>query len=191
VIARLGAWLYAARSWTAVPFVIALLIAARPSPPLLAIGLIVVACGEALRVAGLRYLAPSARSGRLHADALATGGPYRFVRNPVYLGNVLLVAGFILSAGIGRPAFLAVAAAALAIQYSGIIASEEAFLSARFPEAFARYRARVPCLVPLRAPYGDKSPPLRGAREVLRAEYRTLHTLALLLALIAFKGLIT
>jgi protein-S-isoprenylcysteine O-methyltransferase Ste14 len=190
----LGAALYRARSWTAVPFAIALLAVARPSAPLLAWGALLVLCGEALRVSGLRHLDATARGGRLHADALATGGPFRFVRNPIYLGNVLLVAGFLVAGGVAHPAFLACAAAALAIQYGAIIAAEEAFLARRFPEAFARYRARVPRLVPRllprRAPYAPATTPRRATRDVLRAEFRTLHTLALLFILIGFRNLL-
>ncbi len=186
----LGSALYRVRSWTAVPFVIALLAVARPSAALLVWGALLVLCGEALRVCGLRHLGATARGGRLHADALATGGPFRFVRNPIYLGNVLLVAGFLVAGGVAHPAFLACAAAALAIQYGAIIATEEAFLARRFPEAFARYRARVPRLLPRRAPYGPATAPRRATRDVLRAEFRTLHTLALLLTLIGFRNLL-
>ncbi len=189
-----GAALYRARSWTAVPFAVALVALARPSGPLLAAGALLALCGEALRVSGLRHLGATARGGRLHADALATGGPFRFVRNPIYLGNVLLVAGLLVAGGVADPAFLACAAAALAIQYGAIIAAEEAFLARRFPEAFAGYRARVPRLVPRLgargAPYAPTTAPRRSTRDVLRAEFRTLHTLALLFVLIGFGRLL-
>lgn len=187
---RLGAWLYRSRSWTPIPLVIAVLLLARPSPALLVLGALLLLCGEGIRIAGLRYLDATARSGRLHAEALATGGPYRFVRNPVYIGNAVLVAGFLVAAGIRQPLVWALAAVALTIQYGVLIGSEEAFLAGRFPDAFSRYRARVPRLLPRRAPYDAASPPRRGALEVVRAEFRTLHTLVLLYALIAFKGLV-
>jgi hypothetical protein len=91
---------------------------------------------------------------------------------------------------VAHPAFLACAAAGLALQYGAIIASEEAFLVRRFPETFARYRARVPRLLPWRAPYDAATPARRPTRDVLRSEFRTLHTLALLFALLGFKSLI-
>ena len=190
MIRRLGGILFRLRSWTAIPLLVAFVILARPSAAHVAAALPILALGEALRFAGLRYLDASARGTRLRAEALCTGGPYRFVRHPLYAGTFLHVAGMFVAGGIESLPFVAIAAGCVALQYGAIIASEEAFLAARFPEEFDRYRASVPRLLPCRAPYRAPTPPRRTLREVLRAEYRTLHSLALLMAFVVFKAIL-
>jgi protein-S-isoprenylcysteine O-methyltransferase Ste14 len=76
---------------------------------------------------------------------LTQTGPYAFTRNPLYLGSILLAAGFAV-------ALLSwVVAAALAVMftviYVPVIASEERFLRATFP-GFDAYCQRVPRLLP-------------------------------------------
>jgi len=76
---------------------------------------------------------------------LTTTGPYAHVRNPLYLGSILIAAGFAValeSWAVGLA--LAVMFAAI---YIPVIASEERFLRATFPE-FDDYCSRVPRLIP-------------------------------------------
>jgi hypothetical protein len=80
---------------------------------------------------------------------LTTTGPYAHVRNPLYLGSILIAAGFAValeSWAVG----LALAVMFIAI-YVPVIASEERFLRATFPE-FSDYCARVPRLLPRLSP---------------------------------------
>ncbi|MFN0150752.1 MAG: methyltransferase family protein [bacterium] len=190
MIERVGRLLFRLRSWTAVPLVLAFLVLARPRPTLIAAAIPVLLLGEALRIASLRYLGASARGMKLRADALATGGPYRYLRHPIYVGNALLVAGILLAGGAAHPVFVAVVACAVALQYGFIAASEDSFLAETFPEEFARYRLAVRRFVPLRAPYAWPSAARRSLGEVLRAEFRTLHTIALLLVFVVFKSVL-
>jgi protein-S-isoprenylcysteine O-methyltransferase Ste14 len=76
---------------------------------------------------------------------LTTTGPYAWVRNPLYLGSILIAAGFavaLLSWAVG----LALTIMFVAI-YVPVIASEERFLRATFP-GFDAYCRRVPRLIP-------------------------------------------
>lgn len=76
---------------------------------------------------------------------LTTTGPYAHVRNPLYLGSILIAAGFAValeSWAVG----IALAVMFVAI-YVPVIVSEERFLRATFP-AFAEYCSRVPRLIP-------------------------------------------
>lgn len=73
--------------------------------------------------------------------ALASHGVYRFSRNPVYLGDVLLLAGFALWFGIGWLLIAALVSMPLATRL--VIRHEEAYLAARFPDEWAAYSARV------------------------------------------------
>ena len=76
------------------------------------------------------------------ADHLVTHGPFAFTRNPIYLGNTLLVFGLGL---LFLNAWL-IAAALLAAFATDRLAArrEEAHLAARFGAPFEAYRARVP-----------------------------------------------
>lgn len=73
--------------------------------------------------------------------ALLERGPFRHSRNPIYLGFLLVAAGFALRVG-DLWCWLAVAAS-FAVLEKRVIAREEAYLAARFGEAYAGYRARV------------------------------------------------
>lgn len=77
----------------------------------------------------------------LASNALVTRGPFRFSRNPIYLGDFLVLAGIGLWLGIGWLVLAAVAAFP-AITRS-VIVYEEAYLAERFPDEWAAYAARV------------------------------------------------
>jgi hypothetical protein len=76
---------------------------------------------------------------------LAVTGPYAHTRNPLYLGSMLIAAGFA-GALLSWPLAL-VLASGFAVIYVPVIASEERFLRATFP-AFDAYCRRVPRLIP-------------------------------------------
>lgn len=76
---------------------------------------------------------------------LTTTGPYSWVRNPLYLGSILIAAGFAVAL-LSWPVGLALTVMFVAI-YAPVIASEERFLRAKFP-GFDAYCSRVPRLVP-------------------------------------------
>jgi protein-S-isoprenylcysteine O-methyltransferase Ste14 len=76
---------------------------------------------------------------------LTMTGPYAHVRNPLYLGSILIAAGF--AVALMSAAFAAVLVAFFLLIYVPVIASEEAFLRDTFLE-FEWYCARVPRLIP-------------------------------------------
>jgi protein-S-isoprenylcysteine O-methyltransferase Ste14 len=85
---------------------------------------------------------------------LAVTGPYAYTRNPLYLGSMLIAAGF--AVALGSWAVGAVLAAGFAVIYIPTIASEERFLRATFAE-FDEYCRRVPRLIPRLGPIPMKS----------------------------------
>jgi protein-S-isoprenylcysteine O-methyltransferase Ste14 len=78
------------------------------------------------------------------ARGLVTTGPYRFVRHPVYLGELGAAAGLVLAAP--TPWNVGVVVAFLAAQAVRMRLEEQA-LAAEFPE-YAAYAAQTPRLVP-------------------------------------------
>jgi len=60
-----------------------------------AIAALICMTAAGLRTWGTAYLNPEVMvDGRLHTSRLVADGPYRHVRNPLYLGNIVLAIGF-------------------------------------------------------------------------------------------------
>lgn len=111
------------------------------------LGAALVASGIALSVWARVHLAGNwSGTVTLKQDhSLTRDGPYRFVRHPIYTGILTGVLGSAIAEGDGR-GMLALALIAAAFLHK--IAIEERFLTAQFGDAYARYRAEVPALLP-------------------------------------------
>jgi protein-S-isoprenylcysteine O-methyltransferase Ste14 len=68
-------------------------------------------------------------------------GPYRFTRNPIYLGMVLGLIGLAIAFN-SLWLLMTLVPFALVIHY-GVITREEAYLERKFRDVYRRYRARV------------------------------------------------
>lgn len=75
------------------------------------------------------------------ASALVTGGPYRFSRNPIYLGDLIILFGWGISLGALSP--LLIAPLFVPVINARFIKGEEAMLRREFPDAFAEWSATV------------------------------------------------
>jgi protein-S-isoprenylcysteine O-methyltransferase Ste14 len=112
---------------------------AQPTWESWAIGAVLVAAGLGIRAAA---------SGHVRKDAiLTTTGPYAYVRHPLYLGSLVMAAGFLIAA---RSLWLAAAMGALFFFiYLPVMRQEESYLRANFP-AYDEYARAVPGLLPWR-----------------------------------------
>jgi hypothetical protein len=109
---------------------------------------VAIACSMALVLPGLvlrGYAAGTVKKNR----ELTTTGPYAYTRNPLYLGSMLIAAGFALAL-LSWPLALLLVAGFAAI-YVPVIAAEERYLRATFP-GFDAYVRRVPRLIPRLTP---------------------------------------
>lgn len=108
------------------------------------------ATGTVLRVWGAAYLgSATVQSQEMQARAVVAAGPYRHVRNPLYLGSLL----FALAMAVLMPPTGAIfAMVAFGVQFSRLILREEDFLTAQQGEAYLAYKKLVPRLVPSLAP---------------------------------------
>ena len=105
---------------------------------------------------------------------LATGGPYAYTRNPLYIGTLLVAAGLVIAAR--SPGLGALFAAVFAFVYLPVIQNEEQHLRKIFPE-YAAYAERVPALIP-RIPAipgidpGNNPNPFRGSLYLKNQEFQ-------------------
>jgi protein-S-isoprenylcysteine O-methyltransferase Ste14 len=172
-----GAW---AARWR-VPLGLALsliyLALAQPTPPLLVAGGALALLGLALRAWAAGYLEKGA--------SLATGGPYAFTRNPLYLGSTLIGLGFALA---GNSLVMAAAfAALLVLVYRPVIRREEQFLSQKFGQVYRAYAARVPLLVPRLRRAASSGERFRWERYRKNREYEAALGYAAGIGLLALK----
>ncbi len=72
---------------------------------------------------------------------IVTGGPFRFTRNPLYLGGLGLYVGLTLA--MNSLWLLLFAAPMIAVLRWGIIAQEERYLETKFGSIYLDYKARV------------------------------------------------
>jgi protein-S-isoprenylcysteine O-methyltransferase Ste14 len=94
----------------------------------------------------------------LHLDRLVADGPYRYFRNPLYLGSVLI--GIAMGTLASRVGFFVLAAGMILFTLR-LIFREEANLLRSQGEDYQRYRAAVPRLIPSpwpRVPPGEAKP---------------------------------
>ena len=186
---NIRAWMFRYRSYTPLPFLLAMVVFARPSLVSLCAGFAVVVLGEAIRFWGVSIAGSETRTtGTVGGTYLITTGPFAYVRNPLYVGNMLLYAGVGIMSMALFPWLLLVAVLWFVIQYTLIVLQEEEYLAGHFGEAYAEYRRSVHRFLPRVAPYRDASPaPKRvSVAEGLASERRTLQAIGLVtLVLIA------
>lgn len=104
-----------------------------------ALGILTALAGQTIRIAtiGLKYIIRGGRKRKVYAEDLVTGGIFAHCRNPLYVGNILIVLGLTIIANslpfylVGIPAFLFI--------YYAIVRAEEAFLTEKFGEAYLAY----------------------------------------------------
>jgi protein-S-isoprenylcysteine O-methyltransferase Ste14 len=149
---------------------------ARPSKASLIAGSLILIPGLVLR--GLA-------SGHVQKDKqLTTSGPYAYTRNPLYLGSMILAAGFAVAArswwivGIMSLMFAAI--------YVPVISGEERYLRQTFPE-YEDYARRVPRMWPRLSPYCHQQSVYSSARFWKHREYNATIGCAALMAILVIK----
>ena len=147
---RLGGWLFRHRTSLPLPFAAAILLLrvglAPSSTALLAAGIVVTMLGELLRLWGVHHIGAISRTRTDRLGPLVDSGPFARLRNPLYVGNILLWVGFALAARLVWLAPLIVIL--LGLEYHAIVRWEEHLLESRLGNAYLAYAARVPRWLP-------------------------------------------
>jgi protein-S-isoprenylcysteine O-methyltransferase Ste14 len=140
--------------------------------------------GLAIRIATVGFV-PGRTSGRntreQRADVLNTTGLYSVVRNPLYLGNLVIFAGYVLTVKVWWLGFLALLV--FSLYYERIIYTEEAFLRRRFGAVYEKWAARTPAIIPN---FGLWRPPSLdfSLRTAVRREYVTAYAVVAIMTLL-------
>ncbi|HEX5227390.1 MAG TPA: isoprenylcysteine carboxylmethyltransferase family protein [Bryobacteraceae bacterium] len=148
----------------------------RPDAQSLAWGLPVSVLGLALRAWATGHVEKNMR--------LAQSGPYAYVRNPLYLGTLIVAAGFAIAS---RQWGLAILFAIVFLFiYLPAIELEEQHLRKLFPE-FAAYAERVPALFPTLRPQ-NRPEHFRWSLYVRNREYQALLGFLIGAAFLIFRA---
>lgn len=109
-------------------------------------GALVAAIGMVLRVWGAAYLGYSTvHHEEMQGGAVMAAGPFRYMRNPLYLGGWFMMLAICL---LMAPSGALFAMVLVTIFYVRLILGEEAFLAAKLGEPYKEYLRTVPRLVP-------------------------------------------
>jgi len=130
-----------ALDWLLPAYVLTVLL---PLTARLVVGVLLLAASAALAVPAIWAF----RTAGTHVEpwkassALVTDGIFRFVRNPMYVGLILLLAG--LSVLLASDWMLVMTVVQVPVLHFGVVKREERYLAAKFGDAYRRYRDAVP-----------------------------------------------
>lgn len=149
---------------------------AKPTWICLATGTVLAAVGVLVRAAA---------SGHVDKNRILTmSGPYAYVRNPLYLGSIIIGIGFAIAA---RDLWVVIAILLLfLVIYVPVIRSEEAFLRGQFQE-YDAYAQRVPSLLPRTLLFRQMTHGFSRERYLRHCEYNSLLGAAAVIAALVAK----
>lgn len=175
----LGKFFFQYRSYTPLPFLIPMLLFARPTVSTLAIGVIFVLIGEFFRFWGVSYAGSETRTtSKPGASKLVTQGPFAYVRNPLYIGNILMYFGISVMSNSLVPFLQILSIVYFSFQYFFIIREEEAELKDIFGEKYLHYFEHVNRFLPKFSAYDEtkRSKLSRDVKAAYVSEKRTFQS---------------
>jgi protein-S-isoprenylcysteine O-methyltransferase Ste14 len=184
----MGELLFKIRGYTPIPFFLVSVIYQEPQQGLIILGVLLVLGGELLRIWGVSYAGGATRTRKVGAPVLVSDGPYAYLRNPLYLGNILMYSGVVLAFGGWLPHLLFLVILYFSLQYSLIVKFEEKKLSELFGEEYTKYIGSVPRFIPRLSPYPgrtDTQPSLPGA---FKSEKSTFMVFLVLLVIFLVRA---
>lgn len=179
--------LFQYRSYTPIPFLLAMVIFAKPTEVTMAVGAVLALLGETLRFWGVAYAGSLTRvTGSVGAPEVVVAGPYAYTRNPLYIGNIMMYCGVGIMSNALSPWLVLVAFAYFAVQYSMIVSLEEEFLEKEFGDVYLQFRKDVPRFFPRFVPNRHPAQEHQKANwsEAFRSERRTFQAILIVMVLL-------
>jgi protein-S-isoprenylcysteine O-methyltransferase Ste14 len=126
--------------------------------------------GGVLRVWGTAYLGGFVmRNSAMQAGAVMASGPYRYLRNPLYVGMLLTSYAVAILMPVSGALFFVIAMTVFTLR---LIGGEESFLTRQLGEDYLEYRKAVPALLPsLRSRLASSTIKPRWVQSVLSEVY--------------------
>jgi protein-S-isoprenylcysteine O-methyltransferase Ste14 len=182
------------RSYTPLPFVLLMVIFQQATITSLIVGFIIALFGESWRLWGVSYAGSETRTtSGVGGTFLVVTGPYAYVRNPLYLGNMLMYFGIGIMSMSLFPYLQIIALLFFFWQYTVIINEEENFLKGKFERNYKNYLNAVPKLIPGLIKYknpGLAQPPFEFNKGI-RSEKRTFQAFGAIILLIIIRYIIS
>ncbi len=186
MIVGIGGWFFKYRN-LAFPAALLILFTSLPPVPFMGsavidawldmLGLLLALAGSGLRawVIGLAYIKRGGLDKKVHADTLVSSGMFAVCRNPLYVGNALVLLGLF----VVHNNFYAYLVGLLffGAAYWGIVAAEEKFLLEKFGDEYRDYCKRVNRFWPNFARYREAVAGMDfNWRRVVIKDYSTVYT---------------
>jgi len=168
-------WMRRYRRLVGIPFLIVALLLAHFRLRFLYPGLALIFLGELLRIWAAGHLKKE--------EILTTGGPYRFIRNPLYFGSLLISLGFFLISD--SYWVLLLIAFYLLISYIPVIRYEERILLEKFAAAFDEYSQNVPAFFPTIHSWKSPSTQFSWRQVWKNKEYNAIVGIVVVIVLLA------
>lgn len=171
------------RSYTPVPFVVVMLLFAYPNIWSLIAGFIIALSGELIRLWGVSWAGSETRTtGNVGGTYLIVSGPFAHLRNPLYLGNILMYTGMGIMSFALFPWLQIAGLIFFSFQYHMIVQEEEKYLEKTFGKEYETYRQNVPRFIPAIKKYvaGNVEQPVYDLKKGLRSERRSLQAFTLI-----------
>lgn len=178
------------RSYTPLPLAVGILYFSSPNHAVLGVGTVLLVLGEFIRIWSVRYAGGATRTTAVGAPFLCTSGPFSRVRNPLYIGNMMIYTSFVLIAGNENLlVMMGVTWTFFIVQYGMIVSLEEKTLYNLFGDEYNIYRKNVSALIPRIYPWrGGISTKPNHLLKTLKTEKRTLQNIMLVLLLIILRN---
>jgi protein-S-isoprenylcysteine O-methyltransferase Ste14 len=189
-MSNIAAKIFKYRSYTPIPFVILMLVFENANPASLVIGFLIALLGELIRFWGVSWAGSETRTtGSVGGSNLIISGPFAYVRNPLYVGNILMYFGLGIMSFALFPYLQVIAISFFILQYHLIVGEEESFLEKKFGEQFKRFIINVPRFFPRLTPYKDEKniQPKVSYANGFKSEIRTLQAFTIVIILIVVK----
>lgn len=185
----LGKQIFKYRSYTPIPFLILMIIFENANPLSLIIGFVIALIGELIRLWGVCWAGSETRTtGTVGGVFLIISGPFAYVRNPLYVGNILMYIGIGIMSFALFPCLQIGALIFFSFQYYMIVKEEENYLRKTYGKDYEEYSRNVSRFFPRIIPYkAEIEQPDFKFSAGLRSEKRTLQAFALVIIVIIVK----
>jgi len=148
-MSALASKIFKYRSYTPIPFLIIMFFYSNPNIWSLVIGFIITLMGEAIRIWGVSWAGSETRTtGAVGGSFLVISGPFAYVRNPLYVGNILMYTGLGFMSFALFPYLQLLGLIFFYFQYKLIVQEEEVYLEKTYGKDYENYRQKVPGFFP-------------------------------------------